>query len=124
MSFNTGTYQNSCQLSVDGNFSNNATITNSSLITLKDGYTLENYGKINFLGNGAIRATNFTNYQSISGSGNLYLTGSTVNFGSIGITELTTDTIKIYDVTRTNAPKYFDIDWGSMRPNTVFRAFA
>ncbi|ANE50352.1 T9SS type A sorting domain-containing protein [Flavisolibacter tropicus] len=121
---NNGTYQNGCQLNVAGNLSNFATINNSSLITLKEGYTFGNSGFINLSGNGTIKASNLTNGHTITGSGNLYLTDNTVNWAFIGVTGTTTDTIKIYDVTRTNAPKFFDVDWGSMRPNVVFSAFS
>jgi hypothetical protein len=44
-----------------------------------------------------------------------------VNYGKVGDLGRTTDTIRIYDATRTNAPKFFDVDWGSVRPNVVFQ---
>jgi hypothetical protein len=121
MNFNQGTYQNDCQLSTEGNFSNSATFINRSIITITNNKAFDNYGTFTLSSNAIIKAAKFNNYQSITGSGSFYLTGETENFGRIGVTEPTTDTIRIYDATRTNAPKFFDVDWGSVRPNTVFR---
>jgi Secretion system C-terminal sorting domain len=73
-----------------------------------------------------IKSVTFNNTGTVNGAGYLYFTGntSTTASGTTGVTGITTDTIKIYDVTRTNPSTIYDNQTGTVNPNVVYQAFA
>lgn len=127
LTFNSGaSFTNNCRLVANGNITNNITIYNDGLIWIpaqSASSTITNTGTINNTANGKIKARNFTNYGTLTGKGYYYFTGTTYNTGTVGVSGTTADTIKIYDATRTNAPKIFDTQWGTVRPNAIFSVF-
>ncbi len=73
-----------------------------------------------------IQARNFTQTGgSITGPCLMYFEGPTsVSGGTIGILGATTDTIKVYDITRTNPPNIFDVQAANtVRPNVIYNAW-
>ncbi|HKB45034.1 MAG TPA: T9SS type A sorting domain-containing protein, partial [Chitinophagaceae bacterium] len=72
-----------------------------------------------------LQSVNFNNTGTVNGSGYLYFTGytTTTNLGTTGVIGITTDTVKIYDVTRTNPLTIYDNQTGIVNPNVVYRVF-
>jgi hypothetical protein len=129
ITFNSGTsFTNTCRLVVNGNITNNnVTITNDGLIWIPAQYgtsTITNSGTIINTANGKIKARNLTNYGTLRGSGYYYFTGTTYNSGTVGIAGSTTDSIRFFDASRANASTIFDVQYGTVRANAVFRGFA
>lgn len=129
ITFNSGTsFTNSCRLVIRGNITNNnITINNDGLIWIPVQYstsTITNSGTIRNTTNGKIKARNFTNYGTITGRGSYYFTGTTYNSGTVGVSGTTSDTIRIYDASRSNASTIFDTQYGTVRANTVFASVA
>lgn len=62
---------------------------------------------------------------SITGPLQMYFYGTTkMSGGTIGVVGATTDTVKIYDITRTNAPNILDIQTGgTQNPNFIYNAW-
>ncbi|HEU4470846.1 MAG TPA: T9SS type A sorting domain-containing protein [Flavisolibacter sp.] len=124
------TYVNQCELITKGGINNNGTFQNNGLVWAGTSNTaadqLTNSGSFINAANAKVRTATFTNYGSFTGAGFIYVTGQTTlgSNGVIGIGTSTLDTIKVYDLTRTNASNIFDNQWGTVRPNTVYRAFA
>lgn len=124
------TYTNTCRMITKGAINNYGTIRNEGLIwagttnSAADNFT--NSG--NYIGKAGskVRAVTFTNYGNMTGSGYVYATGTTTlgNQASVGVSGVTTDSIFIFDATRTSPSRIFDNQWGTVRPNAVFRAFA
>lgn len=124
------TYTNTCRMITKGAINNYGTLRNEGLIwagttnTSADNFT--NSG--NYIGKAGskLRAVTFVNYGSMTGSGFFYATGVTTLGGSAsaGVSGVTTDSIFIFDATRSNPSRIFDNQWGTVRPNAVFRAFA
>lgn len=127
MTFNsTAVVYNVCRLVSGAGFTNNSNnITNDGLIWAKTGSnsTITNNGIITNSANGRIKAVNLVNNGTLKGSGYFYFTGSTANYGTTGVTGITADTLKIYDVSRLNPLAIFDIQFGTVRPNTIYRVF-
>lgn len=128
ITFNSGTsFTNTCRLVVNGNITNNnVTITNDGLIWIPAQYgtsTITNSGTIINTANGKIKARNLTNYGTLRGSGYYYFTGSTYNSGTVGVSGSTSDTIRFFDATRTNNSTLFDVQYGTVRSNAIFRNF-
>jgi len=73
-----------------------------------------------------IQAANFTNTGTVTGAGYLYFTGTTTTtgVGTTGVIGITTDTIRIYDVSRANPLTIYDNQLGIVNPNVVYRSFA
>lgn len=129
ITFNSGSsFINNCRLVINGNITNNnVTIINDGLIWIPAQYssaTITNSGTINNTANGKIKARNFTNYGTLTGKGYYYFTGTTYNSGTVGVSGTTTDTIKIFDATRTSSSTIFDTQWGTVRQNAIFSSFA
>jgi len=87
---------------------------------------LVNSGTITNGPDGIIKSVTLNNTGTIKGAGYLYFTGNTTttNLGTTGVTGTTTDTIKFYDVSRTNNATIYDNQTGIVNPNTVYRVFA
>jgi Secretion system C-terminal sorting domain len=125
----SGTTQvNNCKLVTQQGFTNYGTFQNNGVLwvgrtnTTADEFT--NSGTFTNGVNGKVKAVELTNYGSIAGSGYLYFTGSTLNSGIVGIGGTTTDSIRVYDATRTNPSQIFDTQWGTVHANAVFKNFA
>lgn len=129
LTFNFGaSFTNECRMITKGGFTNNTySFTNLGLLWVGTTNTANDHFVNNtpFVNgpNGVVRAVKFTNNSTITGAGKLYFTGETINYGTIGVTGSTTDTIKVYDVSRTSPSRIFDIQYGSVRPNVVYRTF-
>lgn len=128
ITFNSGSnVTNACRLIAGTTLTINvSTIYNSGLIWVKNSTSnlLTNSGTINNSNTGKVKAVNFTNWGTLSGTGYYYFTGTTINGGTTGVTGTTTDSIRIYDVTRTSPSTIFDTQWGTVRPNTIYSVFA
>jgi len=122
MSFNVGSqYQNNCYLITENNFYNNGGFENKGLIQIKNSGEFSNSGNFIFTGKSALSTTSFRNYNEIKGNGAIYIHGNSQNYGKVGIIEPASDSIYVFDVTKTNPTKIFDVDWGNVHPNAVFR---
>lgn len=129
VTLNSGTsFTNNCRLVVDGNLTiNNTTLYNDGLVWIPAQYTtasITNSGTFQNKANGRVKARNFTNYGVVNGKGYYYFYGTTYNSGTVGVSGTTTDTIKVYDATRTSASTIFDTQYGTVRANAIFASFA
>lgn len=125
MVFNSmaGVY-NVCRMVSGGGFTNNSnSVTNNGLMWAKanNNSTITNNGTITNTGH--IKSVNLVNNSTLKGSGYFYFTGATTNYGTTGVSGITTDTLRIYDASRLNPSTIFDIQFGTVRPNTVYRNF-
>lgn len=124
------TYTNSCRMTTRGELNNYGTLRNNGLIwagttnTSNDRFV--NSGTYIGGANSKLRTVTLTNYGAMRGSSHLYATGTTTlgSQGVMGVTGVTTDTLYVFDATRTNPSNMFDNQWGTIRANTVFRPFA
>jgi hypothetical protein len=73
-----------------------------------------------------VKSVTFNNTGILKGSGYLYFTGTTTttNLGTTGVPGITTDTVRIYDVTRTNPLTIYDNQTGIVYPNAIYQVFA
>lgn len=129
ITFNSGSsVDNNCRMIAGTGFTNNSnSVNNDGLIWAKAANGNGNITNSGTITNGAtakIKAVNFTNWGTVKGKGYFYFTGSTTNTGTVGVSGNTTDTLKIYDVSRSNNNNIFDQQWGTVRPNAVYRVFA
>lgn len=62
---------------------------------------------------------------TITGKGYLYFYGTTSTSGAAttGVTGITTDTLKFYDITRASPTTVYDIQTGTVYPNTIYNAW-
>lgn len=124
VAFNSGITTNTCKLILERNFTNNGTLINSGLIWApKMPYTttITNNGTIVNTTGSYIKGTNFTNYGTVNGNARLYFTATTYTSSTVGTPGPTTDSVKVYDVTRSNLSTIFDTQWGTVYANTVYR---
>lgn len=129
ITFNSGSIvDNNCRMIAGTGFTNNSNaVNNDGLMWAKAANGSGNITNSGTITNGAtakIKAVNFTNWGTVKGKGYFYFTGSTTNTGTVGVSGNTADTLKIYDVSRSNNNSIFDQQWGTVRPNAVYRAFA
>lgn len=128
MTFSNGTtYTNRCLLVTGEGFTNYGTFTNNGLLWVgRTGTTNDHFYNSGTFTNAAgatVRTVRFTNYNTLTGAGNYYITGESYTSGTVGRSGSTTDTITVYDVTRSNASRIFDTQWGTVHPNVVYRVF-
>lgn len=119
------TFMNSCRLAIENGFTNNTknSVFNIGLIwcsAAKGNSTFTNNGSAAISNNGTIKSVDLTNHGTIEGSGSWYLTGYTYNTGTVGVTGSTSDTVKIYDVTRTSTSTIFDLQNKTPKPNAIY----
>lgn len=129
ITFNSGSsVDNNCRMIAGTGFTNNSNgVNNDGLMWAKAANGSGNITNSGTITNGAtakIKAVNFTNWGTVKGAGYFYFTGTTTNTGTVGVSGTTTDTLKVYDVSRSNSNGIFDQQWGTVRPNTVYRVFA
>ncbi|MBC7947936.1 MAG: T9SS type A sorting domain-containing protein [Chitinophagaceae bacterium] len=130
LAFNSSTtFTNQCRLITEGGFTNNSNnFINLGLLWIgKTGSSADHFiNNGNFINgpNGVVKSVRLTNNSNITGSGKMYFTGQTINYGTFGVSGSTTDTIKVYDVTRTSASTIFDVQYGTVRPNIIYRSFS
>jgi hypothetical protein len=117
-------FMNTCRLVIENGFTSNSQLVfnlgliwcsvtkGNSKITINSSGTISN--------NGTIKTVDLTNHGTIDGSGSWYLTGYTYNTGTVGVTGSTSDTVKIYDVTRTSTSTIFDLQNKTPKPNTIY----
>jgi hypothetical protein len=123
------TYVNKCRLITNGAVTNYGTLINHGLIWAGRSNTAadEFYNSGTYISaspNAKVKAVKLTNYGTVNGSGFLYFSGSTYNSGTFGISTNTTDSLKVFDSTRTSTSTIFDTQYGTIYGNTVFRKFA
>ncbi|MGC4036646.1 MAG: T9SS type A sorting domain-containing protein [Chitinophagaceae bacterium] len=122
-------FTNTCRTIADKGFvvdNNNATVYNNGFIWATNSANnsfITNSGTIINGANAKMKSVTFTNYGTFSGSGYLYFTGVTTGSGTFGTTGTTTDTIRVYDVTRSNSSTIFDYQWGTIRANVKYQVF-
>jgi hypothetical protein len=129
MTFSSGTnYTNQCLMITDEGFTNYGNFTNNGLIWVGRSGTANDHfyssGTFTNAANAVVRTIRFTNYNIINGGGSYYITGDSYTSGTVGRSGTTTDSIKVYDVTRANASRIFDVQWGTVHANVVYRSFA
>ncbi len=130
LTFNYGaSFTNECRMITKGGFTNNTqSFLNLGLLWVGTSNTASDHfvNNGNFVNgpNGVVKSVNFTNNSTISGSGAMYFSGHTINYGTMGVTGSTTDSIRVYDVTRTSSSRIFDIQYGNVRPNVAYRVVA
>ena len=131
INFNNGLaiINNYCRIIVDGGLTNTSGyVNNYTYIWARSNNGLGNIvnsGNIYNGPNGRIHAVNLDNTGTIKGAGYLYFPGftKTTNLGTTGVSGITSDTIKFYDVTRTNPTTIYDDQRGIVHPNVVYRVF-
>ena len=76
--------------------------------------------------NATVKSVTLNNTGTINGAGKLYLTGytTTTNLGTTGVAGITSDTIRIYDVSRNNPLTIYDNQTGIVNPNVIYKVFA
>ncbi|HRP55081.1 T9SS type A sorting domain-containing protein [Agriterribacter sp.] len=119
---------NTCRMVSGGTITvNSGTIYNSGLLWAsneqKASAFTNNNGTIISLDQGIIKAVKFTNNGTIKGNGFMYLTGKTTGGGTIGVNGYTTDTLKVYTVSRSSTTRIFDEQWGNVHSNTIYFRF-
>ena len=96
------------------------------MLKRKDGVKQPNSGTITNGPGAVILAVSLNNTGTIRGAGYLHFTGTTVTTGggTTGVTGPTTDTLRMYDVSRSNMLTFYDVQSGTVHPNVVFSQFA
>ena len=127
LTVNSGTLTNGCRtIAENGIEINNSTITNDGLLwasdTKKNSF-IKNSGTIIGYPNSKLKATNLHNWGTVKGEGFLFFTGHTIGGGTFGAPGQTKDTLRVYDVTRSNPNKIFDSHNSNVRPNTIYQVF-
>jgi hypothetical protein len=121
---------NSCKMIADNGINidnSNTTVYNSGFLwasNSKSNSYITNSGTIISSGTGKVKSVAFTNWGTIKGNGWFYFTGGTRGDGTIGTSGVTTDSVRIYDVTRTNPATIFDVQNGTIRANVKYVVFA
>jgi hypothetical protein len=132
ITFNNGlaVINNYCRMIAEGGIHNTSGfVYNYSYMWAKSSLGLGNIvnsGTLTNGPNGIVHGATLNNTGTINGAGKIYITGytTTTNLGTTGVLGITTDTIKFYDVSRTNPLTIYDNQTGIVRPNTVYRTFA
>lgn len=129
MTFSNGTsYTNRCLLVTNRGFTNYGNFTNNGMLwvgrtgTANDHFY--NSGTFTNSADAVVRTVRLTNYSALAGGGSYYITGESLTSGTVGRSGTTTDSIKVYDVTRASSSRIFDTQWGTVHPNVVYRSFA
>ena len=131
ITFNNGLaiINNYCRMISSGGINNTSGVVNNySYIWAKDNLGLGNIVNSGLITNGPgaiIHSKNFNNTGTVNGSGYLYFTGftTTTNLGTTGVSGATTDTIKMYDITRTSPATIYDDQRGIVHPNVIYSVF-
>jgi hypothetical protein len=132
--FNSGAtpIMNFCRIEASGGITiSNGTFTNYSYVWAKNSDILVSSGgtimNIPVYNNPPmIHGRNYTQTGGfVNGPAYMYFYGTTSisGAGTIGVTGATTDTIKMYDITRTNGAQIFDVQTGIVRPNVIYNAW-
>jgi hypothetical protein len=127
--FSSGSnYTNNCLMVTSRGFTNYGNFTNNGMLWVgRTGTSNDHFynsGTFTSASKAVVRTVKFTNYSTINGGGSYYITGDSYSSGTVGRSGTTTDSIKVYDVTRTNASRIFDTQWGTVHANVVYRPFA
>ncbi|NTS41494.1 T9SS type A sorting domain-containing protein [Flavisolibacter sp. BT320] len=130
LEISSGSYfTNECLQITNAGFTNNANFTNNGLLwvgrtgTDADAFVNNGSAKFSNADGAVVRAQKFTNYGTISGAGGYYISGNSITSGTIGIAGTTTDTIQVFDVSRTKSNQIFDTQNGTVNANVVYRPF-
>lgn len=123
-------FQNNCRAIADNGIeisNRSATVYNNGLLwstVAKNNSILTNSGTLVLTANSYVKSANLTNWGTIRGAGYLYFTANTTGGGNIGTAGNTSDTLRVYDLTRTNPDKIFDTHNSNVYPNVVYNVFA
>lgn len=118
------TYVNECKLVTEKGLTVYGAFENRGILWV--GKTTANTNELYISGtftnraSAKVKAAKLTNYSTIRGAGYMYFNGDTYNSGTVGASGYTLDTLRIFDATRTGS--IFDIQYGTVHPNTVFRS--
>ena len=119
--YNAGTdHTTSCRLISDKEIINNHSLVNDGFIWVKNHqgtkgkFINAGFGALELKPNSLIKSDDFTNYSTIIGRGSLFFDHDTWNSGIIG-SGIQGEMIQVYDATRTDPSKVFDVDWGIVR---------
>lgn len=119
---------NTCRLISNGGIVNNGTsFNNSGLVWAKaagNNSYFTNSGTYTSTGNGCIKAVTFTNHGTLRGNGKFYLTGTTTSTGTVGVAGTTSDTLRIYDATRSKLAQTFDVESGTINANAIYQVLS
>ncbi len=119
---------NNCVLITQTGFTNSTAYTNNGLLWVGRTGTAADYfsnsGTFTGTAGSAVRTVRFTNNATINGSSRLYIEGESGTSGPIGRSGNTSDSIIVYDVTRTNPTLILDVQSAAVRNNVVYRPFA
>ena len=132
ITFNNGlaVIYNYCRMISEGGINNTTGyVNNYGFMWAKASLGLGNIVNSGTITNGPIarvQSVTFNNTGTVNGAGYLYFTGNTTttNLGTTGVLGITTDTIRIYDVTRSNPLTIYDNQTGIVNPNVVYKSFA
>lgn len=126
LTINSGsTITNNCRIIVTGEITvNNSTITTTGLVWSSNAnnnskITISGSGNLELAANGTIKSVTFVNNGVITGSGNMYFTGSTKANGTVGSPTGSGNMINVFDATRTNSSRIFDTQGSGVNTNTV-----
>ncbi len=128
--WNSNNFTNNCRTTSEGTIEigSGCTVLNTGLLwasnASNNSYIYNNGGTLIFGSNGYIKSVDFRNEGTIRGNGYMYFTGYTVaNGGTIGQSGTTSDSLRVYDVTRSNPSQIFDYQSGTIYPNTKYVVF-
>lgn len=129
MTFNTGTsYTNKCLMITNAGFTNYGSFQNNGLLWVGRTNTATdhfyNSGNFTNAADAVVKTVKLTNYSTLNGGGSYYINGDSYSSGTVGTGGATTDSIKVYDVTRTNSNSIFDVQYGTVYANVIFKTVA
>ncbi len=123
-------FQNNCRAIADNGIeisNSSATVYNNGLLwstVSKNNSYFTNSGTFISTANAYVKAANLTNWGTIRGAGYLYFTSNTIGAGNIGTAGNTSDTLRVYDVTRSNPNTIFDSHNSNVYPNVKYQVFS
>lgn len=131
MTFNSGlaVVYNFCRMVASGGINNTTgQVYNYTYMWAKNDLGLGDIVNSGTITNGPgaiIHGKGFNNTGTVNGAGYLYFYGftTTTNLGTTGVSGVTTDTIKMYDITRTNPTTIYDNQTGIVNPNVIYNAW-
>lgn len=130
ISFSSATSTNNCRLIAEAGITiESSNLTNNGLLwasnAANNSLIYNNKSNITISISSVMKSVDFKNEGTITGRGSMYFTGNTNNNNAtIGKSGKTSDSIYVYDATRTNKTTIFDYQAGTVYPNVVFAMVA
>ncbi|HEU5165438.1 MAG TPA: T9SS type A sorting domain-containing protein [Chitinophagaceae bacterium] len=132
MLVNSGTsvVENYCRMEASGGITNGSVNFKNYSYLYAENSDIINTGTItNISVNGSLPLLDGRDFTQsgtsvMTGPALLYFTGTTkMTSGTMGVPGTATDTIKMYDITRTNPAQILDVQSGTINPNVVYNAW-